>query len=409
MYGVVLILVIAVMGGVIAYIGDKLGTKVGKKKLTIFGLRPKHTSILVTIVTGILISASTLGIMAVASQDVRTALFGMEELKARLISLSSEVIAKNQELDTSRAELDKKTQEYTTLMSKISETAAKLKTISAELESVSAERDRTIAALEKLQTDYAAAQENVALLEKTKAELDTKVASLTESKKTLESDVENLKTLTENLRKGIQAVREGVVIYRAGEVLTTATVDGNKPIDETQAALAEILADANRMIINKLGIPDRDMEVLWIAKTEFDDAVKFITANRQDVIVRVSAAGNTIYGEPIIGQIDIFPNRLIYSSGELVYKETFQVRDARLAEESVLVFLQKVNNAATREGIVPDPLQGTVGILSGSQLYDTINKVKKVGGRVELSAIAQNDVYTLGPLRIEIVVKPATS
>ena len=35
MYGIFLIAIIAVMGGAIAYIGDKLGTKVGKKKLTI--------------------------------------------------------------------------------------------------------------------------------------------------------------------------------------------------------------------------------------------------------------------------------------------------------------------------------------------------------------------------------------
>ena len=63
MYGLALIAIIAVMGGAIAYIGDKLGTKVGKKKLSIFGLRPKYTSVIVTIITGILISAATLGLL----------------------------------------------------------------------------------------------------------------------------------------------------------------------------------------------------------------------------------------------------------------------------------------------------------------------------------------------------------
>jgi len=56
-YGIVLIAVLAIMGGAIAYIGDKLGTRVGKRKLSIFGLRPKHTSIIVTIITGILIAS----------------------------------------------------------------------------------------------------------------------------------------------------------------------------------------------------------------------------------------------------------------------------------------------------------------------------------------------------------------
>ena len=53
MYGVVLIFVLVITGGAIAFIGDRLGTKVGKKKMSIFGLRPRHTSILVTIVTGV--------------------------------------------------------------------------------------------------------------------------------------------------------------------------------------------------------------------------------------------------------------------------------------------------------------------------------------------------------------------
>ena len=37
MYGVVLILVLVITGGAIAFIGDRIGSKVGKKKMTILG------------------------------------------------------------------------------------------------------------------------------------------------------------------------------------------------------------------------------------------------------------------------------------------------------------------------------------------------------------------------------------
>ncbi|MBQ1511635.1 MAG: DUF3084 domain-containing protein, partial [Selenomonadaceae bacterium] len=37
MYGVLLIVVLIITGGVIAFIGDRLGTKIGKKRLSIFG------------------------------------------------------------------------------------------------------------------------------------------------------------------------------------------------------------------------------------------------------------------------------------------------------------------------------------------------------------------------------------
>ena len=84
MYGVTLILVLAVVGGVIAFIGDRLGTRIGKKKLSIFGLRPRHTAVIVTIFTGICITTVTFGIMAAVSENVRTALFGMDRLNAMI-------------------------------------------------------------------------------------------------------------------------------------------------------------------------------------------------------------------------------------------------------------------------------------------------------------------------------------
>ena len=73
MYGIVLIAVLVATGGIIAFIGDRLGTKIGKKRLSLFGLRPRYTSTIVTIFTGFLITATTLGIMSVISRDVRCA------------------------------------------------------------------------------------------------------------------------------------------------------------------------------------------------------------------------------------------------------------------------------------------------------------------------------------------------
>ena len=63
MYGLLLIVVLVVTGGVIAFIGDRVGSRVGKKKLSLFGLRPRHTSVIVTIITGVLITTFTFVIL----------------------------------------------------------------------------------------------------------------------------------------------------------------------------------------------------------------------------------------------------------------------------------------------------------------------------------------------------------
>ena len=77
------------MGGLIAYLGDKLGSKIGKKRLSLFGLRPHDTSVLMTIISGILVAAMTMGVLTVSSKEVRTALFGMKKLQEELQPLTA--------------------------------------------------------------------------------------------------------------------------------------------------------------------------------------------------------------------------------------------------------------------------------------------------------------------------------
>jgi uncharacterized protein (DUF3084 family) len=82
--GYILIVAILVLGGVIAASGDRIGTKVGKARLTLFNLRPRETATLVTIVTGSMIAASTLGILFGASEQLRTGVFDLKKIQNKL-------------------------------------------------------------------------------------------------------------------------------------------------------------------------------------------------------------------------------------------------------------------------------------------------------------------------------------
>lgn len=91
MYKIKLVAILIVVGGLIAYIGDKIGMKVGKKRLSIFGLRPKHTSIMITICTGIVIALLSLSLLLVTSQNFRQALLNMQDVLTRLDRLTEQV------------------------------------------------------------------------------------------------------------------------------------------------------------------------------------------------------------------------------------------------------------------------------------------------------------------------------
>ena len=87
------ILIAMIISGVIAYLGDALGTIVGKKRLSLFRMRPRYTALFIAISTGIMITLSTFLIAMIVSKDVRVALFSFEQLKKDIDSLQAETAA----------------------------------------------------------------------------------------------------------------------------------------------------------------------------------------------------------------------------------------------------------------------------------------------------------------------------
>jgi uncharacterized protein (DUF3084 family) len=83
MSGYLLILAIICLGGAIATIGDRLGSRVGKARLSLFKMRPKQTAVVVTILTGSIISSLTLGILLATSRQLRDGLIRIDEISQK--------------------------------------------------------------------------------------------------------------------------------------------------------------------------------------------------------------------------------------------------------------------------------------------------------------------------------------
>ena len=82
--GYLLIGALLILGGIIAVSGDRIGTRVGKARLSLFKLRPRQTATLVTIVTGTLISGSVLTLIFGASEQLRTGVFDLQKIQRKL-------------------------------------------------------------------------------------------------------------------------------------------------------------------------------------------------------------------------------------------------------------------------------------------------------------------------------------
>ena len=385
MFGLTLILVLAIMGGAIAFIGDKLGSKIGKKRLSIFGLRPYHTSVLMTVITGIMIAAATLGVLAVTSKDVKTALFGMEKLKTELIALNNDKL-------TAQQELADKNKLIASLDNQIKETTA-------SLEEMQRERDAINAQLVALQERYAQADTDLAAM---KAEVET----LEASREKLNAEIKELEDATAQLRAGLIAIREGEVVFRAGEVLYSGILNAGLSEEENDKQMDTFLAAANQAILARMEVKTKDVQALWLPNTMVQEAKKVLASSRGTMYIRICAAGNIISGEMAVSRLEMVPNKIVYEEGQKIFTENITIAsDGRNINSSLMYFLSEINKAAVAAGVMPDPLTGKVGNIDAASMIEVTGKMQELGGNVTLTAYAKQDINVAGPVLLRLEVR----
>ena len=154
----ILIVAILVLGGVLGTLGDRIGTKVGKARLSLFNLRPRKTATVVTILTGSLISTSTLGILLATSGSLRQGLFELETIQKKLRIAKADIQRLNAqksqvetELAKTRAEqasvqqrLDITNQNFQQARNQLKKISQQTTSLRAEIKSLLAERQELL-------------------------------------------------------------------------------------------------------------------------------------------------------------------------------------------------------------------------------------------------------------------------
>lgn len=95
------VFVMLIAGGV-AYVGDRVGHRVGRQRLSLFGLRPRYTSTIVAIATGMVIALVVTLVAIFASQQVKTAFFKLNSLNAQIGELTRRARDLEKKVNTGR-------------------------------------------------------------------------------------------------------------------------------------------------------------------------------------------------------------------------------------------------------------------------------------------------------------------
>lgn len=363
MTGFVLIFAVACLGGVIATVGDRIGMKVGKSRLSLFNLRPRQTATLVSVGTGMIASFSTLMLLIALDGQLRKGLFQLDDIQEDLAAAQSDLESTRAEKDEVAStledskQLERETNErlleindsLQTAIAREEETLGRLMETQSQLGDVSeralslrdeindlrAERqallDEQANVLNQIaQRDQQIVQRNEQLSERdrqlaqraeelaqTTAELserDQKIAErdqqITERNQEIaerESRLEDLQTqqafLSEeirNLEAEFQGLRLGSVALGKNETLAL-TITRADSEEAASRAVEDALATANQAAVQRVlpGVESMDSVVIRFDADTVQQIVSSIT-DRQNYVIRVSSAANYIVGEPCV-------------------------------------------------------------------------------------------------------------
>jgi len=199
--GLKLIAVLVIVGGAIAYLGDRIGMRVGRRRLTLWGLRPRHTSVIITILTGFVITAGSITALSLTSNDVRTALFHIQQIQDELKDRTQALAQLNQKLDGAQHDLQQ---------------------AQAQVSKVKAEYEKT-------KSENELAQSRVANLQDVENRLTKQVNSMTTTVAQLTKEIDDSRQRIAALQ---QQAQNGDWIFLKGHLLAAAAITGGT--DEAQ-------------------------------------------------------------------------------------------------------------------------------------------------------------------------------
>lgn len=204
----ILFLGLTVATCVIAYWADNLGKKLGKKRISLFGLRPRQTATLISMVSSWGIMLLTLGVLLVFFSDLRHALLDFDRIREQnqvmrrqRNALRAQAGHLKQEAEESRRHADEARRDYETALGELQGAEQKLTVEQKRLRVAQDAKSRAEAA-------RAAAQANAAAARGQYARVQAQLVSTTHS-------YENVKTWLTQARAKLQGAQGQLHVVQA--------------------------------------------------------------------------------------------------------------------------------------------------------------------------------------------------
>ncbi|GIV10352.1 MAG: hypothetical protein KatS3mg019_2443 [Fimbriimonadales bacterium] len=173
----IILTLLTLFGGALAYAGDWLGRKLGKQRLSLFGIRPRYTATLITTVTGCLTVALTVIGMTLANESFRAWITRgdqiLMELRANETRLK-ELQARNAALQSANEQLRAQQERISGELNKLeTEYQAQLK----QVEQLSGQLSQVRTQLQTTESRLRQANQQIAVAQRTRQQLEEQITA----------------------------------------------------------------------------------------------------------------------------------------------------------------------------------------------------------------------------------------
>ncbi|MFN9631494.1 MAG: DUF3084 domain-containing protein [Cyanobacteriota bacterium] len=415
MSGWLLILALLVLGGVLSTLGDRLGSKVGKARLSLFNLRPRKTAVVITALTGSLISAISLGLMLLVSERLRVGLFELDQLQDRLRTSREALSARQADLRRSNAALERNRQELQTNQKELARSRIERnRALQGRQAAIASERKVTLA-LTRAHQRVNELRRELQPLQNERLRLEAERDRLARDVKGRDAEIQRTEKELAGVRARIQAgaqelkdlegkviaLRRGDVLIASGQPLALARIRLRRQEDRRQsidALLQEANAAAFRLLLPGQKI---DRQILLVPRSDIERLDQALGKPGTWVVV-IRSAANILRGEQrVLAFPDLRPNLRVVRRGEVLARTVLDgdVRSPEEVRSRLNLLLAAAFTKAQRQGTLVDGLQVDGNTLN--QLGLRLSQ-RSEGLRATLEAVALANADTPDPIAVEL-------
>ncbi|MBC5805169.1 MAG: DUF3084 domain-containing protein [Candidatus Eremiobacteraeota bacterium] len=293
--GVLTVVLIVIVAGAIAYIGDRVGHLVGRRRMTLFGLRPRYTSTIFAVGFGMIIALLVVAVVSLVSQEARQALFSMNRLNQQIANLTQE--------------RDQLLQDPVVLRSGEALTPPFLVRSTDSAAAIESRLSLLFQGVANLSKNFPVRPYTTNVKS---PDARTKIQAAAKFVRSLDPvSAIVIPVAGENIFRGgawrfTFAMYKNVLLYRKGEIIASVQVANGKDVSADQAALIALSTAISRSAVDH-GMPPMLADNPVTSPRVFNSAVNQLTATSGAAIVKAVADAD-IYAEgPLSASLTVSP------------------------------------------------------------------------------------------------------